>query len=67
MQNAGFFGEGLGRVHIDDLACDGSERRLQDCPHSGIGDFNCRTFDSDVGVVCPGMHIQHVPNKIGRD
>ena len=55
-QRAGFFGEGFGRVHLDNLNCSGSETRLQDCPHSAFEEVSCQSFESDVGIICPGMH-----------
>ncbi|XP_072013340.1 scavenger receptor cysteine-rich domain-containing protein DMBT1-like [Amphiura filiformis] len=40
-----------GPVLLDDLQCVGTENRLFDCPHSGIGVANCG-HNEDVGVVC---------------
>ena len=58
VQRAGFFGDGFGRVHLDNLACNGSEEMLQDCPHSAFEQVTCRDFESDVGVICPGtLHV----------
>ena len=52
-KNAGFFGRGLGRVHLDNLNCTGRESRLQDCPHSAFEQVTCRSFEDDVGIICP--------------
>ena len=52
---AGRFGEGFGRVHLDNLNCSGSEERLYDCQHSSFTEVTCYSFESDVGVVCGGM------------
>ena len=71
-QRAGVFGEGFGRVHLDNLACNGSENRLQDCPHSVFEEVSCQNFESDVGVICPGMYMYstcmhvHVPALMKR-
>ena len=45
------FGQGSDPIHYDDVACTGSETRLADCPHSGIGVHNC-AHSEDAGVVC---------------
>ena len=45
------FGPGSGPIHYDDVTCTGSEARLADCPHPGIGIQNC-IHSEDAGVVC---------------
>ena len=45
------FGEGSGPVYYDKVACTGTEARLADCPHPGIGSQSCG-HDEDAGVVC---------------
>lgn len=45
------FGSGTGPIYLDDLACTGSETRLEDCTHNGVGIHNCYHFE-DAGVVC---------------
>ena len=47
-----FFGQGSGPIHLDDVACTGSERRLIDCRYTAID--NCIHFE-DAGVRCQGM------------
>lgn len=49
------YGEGTGKIWIDDLKCTGTEKRLQDCTmHTGgIGKHNCR-HSEDAGVKCSG-------------
>lgn len=50
-----FFGQGLVPIHLDDLNCLGTEAKLADCDHSGIGNHNCGNSE-DAGVLCvPGM------------
>ena len=47
-----FFGQGSGPIHLDDVRCTGSERRLVDCTYTAID--NCIHFE-DAGVRCQGM------------
>ena len=49
----GFFGRGLGAIHLDELRCTGTETRLADCAHGGVGNHNCG-HSEDAGVVCVG-------------
>ena len=54
LRNA-FFGEGTGRIFLDDVTCNGTESRLTDCRHNPIGQHNCG-HSEDVGVNCSGRH-----------
>ena len=47
------FGTGTGPIHYDDVDCLGTEERLTNCSHNGIGIHNCIHFE-DAGVVCGG-------------
>ena len=48
-----FFGSGFGRIHLDNLECDGDEERLIDCDHNGELNHNC-LHSEDAGVICQG-------------
>ena len=45
------FGGGTGEIFIDNARCDGSEDRLEQCQHNGIGNHNCEHRE-DAGVIC---------------
>ena len=54
----GFVVNGTGQIVLDELLCTGSESRLVDCPHRGLGSHNC-DHSQDAGVRCiPGTTIK---------
>ena len=57
--SGGSFGEGTGRIWLDNVECTGSERTLIDCTASSSGVNSC-THAQDAGVRCqPGMINDH--------
>lgn len=46
-----FFGEGVGPIWFDDVSCNGSEIKLDDCQKSLVGMHNC-AHGEDAGVEC---------------
>ena len=48
---ANTFGQGTGPIWLDDMACTGTETRLDECPHKGWGQADC-AHNEDVAVKC---------------
>ena len=51
-----FFGRGRSPIHLDQVGCDGTESRLEDCSHDGVGNHDCNHFE-DASVICGGMQL----------
>ena len=45
--------DGIGHIWLDNVGCNGNEKTLSDCYHSGWGGHNCEHYD-DAGVECSG-------------
>ena len=50
-KSGAYFGEGEGPVHMDGVACDGSESRITDCPSLCWEEPKCN-HTQDAGVIC---------------
>lgn len=54
--NGGQVPPGVGPIFLDNVQCNGTEERLVDCKHSGLGVYKC-THLQDAGVSCTGIKI----------
>ena len=59
-----YFGAGSGPIHYDEVACTGTETRLADCSHSGIGIHNCGHHE-DAAVRCDTIPCEWITDKYG--
>ena len=56
------FGPGIGIIHLDNVQCNGSELRLANCSHLGVGVHDCHSL-GDAGVICsPGIMLLVILN-----
>jgi len=58
--NLARYGQGSGAIHLDDVACRGSEDRLIDCTH--VSYHNCLHLE-DAGVRCSNKS-KHKPPAV---
>ena len=49
-----YFGQGSGKIWLDDVQCSGTESSITQCSHRGFGNETCSASE-DAGVVCSGM------------
>ena len=57
---AAYYGEGSGRILLDEVNCKSVESNLLDCVHSGINRHDC-SHEEDAGVDCNGQYISTKP------
>ena len=55
------FGPGSGIIWFGNPVCNGTERSLLHCSHSGFGNYNCHPRE-ETGLTC-GIGIVHFPCK----
>ncbi|EDV19642.1 uncharacterized protein TRIADDRAFT_61895 [Trichoplax adhaerens] len=51
VQGNAYYGQGFGKIWLDDVTCSGSENRLTQCRYRNWGSNNCG-HSEDVGVTC---------------
>ena len=47
-----YFGQGTGRVLLNDVGCDSSETNIEECEHSGWIQRTCRYHRKDASAIC---------------
>ena len=51
VKNNAYFGEGNGKIWLDEVNCNGAEESLFNCSHQPWGLHNCY-HNEDLGVIC---------------
>uniref|UniRef100_A0A674JZ66 SRCR domain-containing protein n=1 Tax=Terrapene triunguis TaxID=2587831 RepID=A0A674JZ66_9SAUR len=59
------YGEGSGKIWLDDVNCSGNESDLWACPSRGWGQHNCR-HKEDAGVLCSDLRLVSDSDCAGR-
>uniref|UniRef100_K7FSL6 Soluble scavenger receptor cysteine-rich domain-containing protein SSC5D n=1 Tax=Pelodiscus sinensis TaxID=13735 RepID=K7FSL6_PELSI len=59
------FGQGSGRIWLDDVNCTGTEAALSECTARPWGDSNCN-HGEDASAVCSALGLSFVDNNAGQ-
>ncbi|XP_075057041.1 scavenger receptor cysteine-rich domain-containing protein DMBT1 [Mixophyes fleayi] len=60
-----YFGQGTGRIILDNVTCTGSEQYIWQCSHRQWGDHDCRAHE-DAGVICSASNPIRLVNGLDR-
>lgn len=52
-RSSAWFGKGMGRIWLDEVTCEGTEKSLYDCPSRPWGSTDCN-HKNDAGIECAG-------------